>query len=66
MVTCGDDTAVAVRDATTGEGIATLSGHVDRVVAVDVTPDGRTIVSAGDDGTARLWDLVTTGVPSLP
>ncbi len=34
-----------------------LEGHRDRVVAVDVTADGKRALSASADGTTRLWDL---------
>ncbi|MGF7237113.1 MAG: WD40 repeat domain-containing protein, partial [Frankia sp.] len=33
--------------------------HTGRVWAVAVTPDGRQIITGGDDGTARVWDRAT-------
>ncbi|ETK71502.1 hypothetical protein L917_20963 [Phytophthora nicotianae] len=38
-----------------------LSGHTDIVMALAVSPDGRWLVSASKDRTARLWDLRPTG-----
>jgi WD40 repeat protein len=37
----------------------TLTGHQAAVTAVVVTPDGMRAVTAGEDATARVWDLDT-------
>ncbi len=37
--------------------VRTLVGHTDAVRGVAITPDGRFIVSASDDGTCRLWNF---------
>ena len=37
----------------------TLSGHTDIVYNAAFSPDGRSIVTASKDGTARVWDAVT-------
>jgi WD40 repeat protein len=44
--------------------VAQLDGHVGRVFAARFVAGGREILTAGADGTARLWDS-TTGSPRL-
>src|SRR5262249_42230234 len=39
-----------------GTPLKALSGHTGAVRALAFTPDGRRLVSASDDGTARVWD----------
>src|SRR5437762_9199118 len=46
---------VTVWDMVTLKKLATLNGHTDEVMAVDITRDGKTVASASWDETARLW-----------
>lgn len=60
VVVGGSDHRLVVYDLATAQAIgAALDGHTDVVRAIDIAVvAGRTLVcSAGDDGTARLWDL---------
>lgn len=38
-----------------GPLVRTLAGHTDKVVSVDALEDSSQVVSASDDGTAKLW-----------
>ena len=43
----------------TGKELASLKGHASGVEAASFSPDGRTILTASYDGTAKFWDAVT-------
>jgi WD40 repeat protein len=64
----GDDQTVQVWEATTGypiasyEAIANISvynGHRSVIRALDWSPDGQYIASAGDDQTVQVWEATT-------
>ncbi|KAL7545559.1 hypothetical protein ACHAWF_008909, partial [Thalassiosira exigua] len=61
--TPGDSSASREDGASLGQPSAVLLGHKNGfpVFDVDWTRDGRTLLSAGGDGTVRLWDVQAVG-----
>ena len=52
----GGQGEVGIVDMGSAKLLATLAGHTDRVVGVVFSPDGKLVVTASRDGTARVWD----------
>ena len=50
------DGGIQLRDVTTGKVLNTLDGHTCSPETFSFSPDGKTLVSAGGDGTILLWD----------
>ena len=58
MLACsGWDETILVIDMQTGEEHIRLKGHKADVVDLMFSPDGKTLVSASWDRTARLWNV---------
>ncbi len=51
-----EDGDLILRETRAGRILGRFRGHVGRVMAIDVVPDGRRAVSCGIDGSVRLWD----------
>jgi len=51
------DNAIDLFDATTGRSVVELPGHKGRIHAMAFAPDGRSLVSAGEDNVFRFWDV---------
>lgn len=56
--------AVALWSSQTGKLVALLTGHAGRVGALEFSANGKSLVTASDDGTARLWE-VTVPTPAV-
>jgi hypothetical protein len=48
---------VTIWEVTTGEKAVTLSGHRRRITSIGYSTDGRRLLTASGDKTARLWDV---------
>ncbi|GAA5863918.1 hypothetical protein JCM3774_004417 [Rhodotorula dairenensis] len=57
LVTGADDCKIRVWDLRTREGVHVLDGHVSVVRGLDVTKDGKLLVSGGRDKVVNVWDL---------
>lgn len=53
------NTDVLIWDAETGDLLKALKGHAVRVQSAVYSPDGKTIVSGGEDNTIRIWNAET-------
>ena len=52
-------------DATTGQELYTLTGHTGPVYDLAFSPDGKNLVTAGRDGTVRVYILPLEEVIAL-
>ena len=59
IVNASDDRTARVWNAASGQLLATLQGHTGRVESAVFSPDGRRILTASWDTTARVLRVVT-------
>lgn len=59
VATAGIDGVAVVRGLDSETPPVELKGHEGPVWGMRFTDDGETLVTAGDDGTVRIWDLAT-------
>ncbi len=62
IITGGEDARIAVWQPGAQSPASVLQGHTAPIVALSISPDGRTLASASWDRTARLWPLPATGL----
>lgn len=62
VLSASSDGHILVSDAASGRTIASLLGTVGSVLDARFTPDGHGVVSAGQDGLARIW----AAAPAFP
>ncbi len=58
LYSCGDDKTIRIWNLNTGENVATIDAHDDRVYALSILKEGN-IASGSRDGTVKIWDQKT-------
>jgi WD40 repeat protein len=54
------DKTLRVWDVETGQELHRFEGYADILWGIDISPDGRWAVSASNDGTVQLWDILAS------
>ncbi len=58
VVTASIDKTARIWNSATGQLVALLEGHTDRVYRAMFSPDGQHVVTASDDHTVRVWNAI--------
>ncbi|MGE0882461.1 MAG: protein kinase [Blastocatellales bacterium] len=56
MIAYAIDSIVEVREVKTGKTLATLKGHYLPILVVAFSPDGKTLVTSGEDRIVKVWN----------
>jgi hypothetical protein len=59
IISADTDKFIRIWDVKNGEQVASLPGHRQGIMALDLSADGRTLASSSSDRTLRLWNLAT-------
>ncbi len=59
MLVSSSGTTIKLWDVQTGQPLRTLTGHLDVVYCLVISPDGKLLISGSADKSIRLWDLAT-------
>jgi WD40 repeat protein len=59
LLSTGKDKLVKIWDLGTGQLVRNLEGHTGDVAMADFSPDGKLVVSASADQSARVWEVAT-------
>lgn len=57
LASTGPDNTAILSETTTGEALQVLDGHTSPVMAVAISPDEKSMATAGADGLVMVWDI---------
>ncbi|GMH45573.1 hypothetical protein BSKO_13530 [Bryopsis sp. KO-2023] len=60
-VSC-DDWAIRMVDIVAGRVVRRFGGHEDRITCLEISQDGRWLLSSSMDGTVRVWDIPSSQI----